>query len=355
MRVAMVANAAATHTQRWARAMVGCGHELRLFSVRDHPIEGVEVVAFLKTQSADPSRAALAAGYLRLRYGLTQQLDSFDPDLVHAHYASTNGYITALVTRKPTILTVWGTDVVPRPGRSLSQPQKYRSQKAIKSASVVTSASEFMADHVRAIVPDAAIEIVPFGVDASLFAPAPKQDNQDLLIAKSLETRYGIGFVIEAMERVIDSVPDAKLIIAGDGTLRADLERLAAKSPADIRFIGKIDHDALPAHMAAAALIINPTIVEESFGVVVLEAQAVGRPVVSTRVGAVSDVCIEGQTALLVPPRDPDAMADALIDVLKGRRLQDAFSVGPRFVEDGFTWQESVAKMNELYSVATDA
>ena len=355
MRVAMVANAAATHTQRWARAMAASGHDLRVLSVRDHRIEGVEVVPYLKNQSAHLSRSVLAAGYVRLRYGLARALDDFDPDVVHAHYASTNGYIAALATSKPTILTVWGTDVVPKPGRSLSRLQKYRVRKAIGNASVVTSASKFMAEHVLAILPDTTVQIVPFGVDPSLFAPAPMPDNKDLLIAKSLEPRYGISFVIEAMGRVIESVPDATLIIAGDGSLRGDLERLAKRSRASIRFIGRVEHDDLPGHMAAATAIINPTIVDESFGVVVLEAQAVGRPVVSTSVGAVPDVCIPDQTALLVPPQDPAAMANAIIDVLQGRRLQDASSIGPRFVADGFTWQASVAMMNQLYSATADA
>lgn len=350
MRIAMVANAAATHTQRWARAAALSGHEVRLFSVRDHAIEGVEVVSYVKPRAVRPSRIALAAGYARLRYGLAADLDRFDPDVVHAHYASTNGYVVALATSKPTILTVWGTDVVPKPGRSLSPAQKHRVAKAIENASIVTSASEFMANHVRAIMPNKVIEIVPFGVDMSLFVREPLPDNQDLLIAKSLEHRYGIGFVIEAMDMVVASVPAATLTIAGDGTQRQALERLAAKSAAEIHFLGKVDHDELPSHMAAAAAIVNPTIVDESFGVVVLEAQAVGRPVVSTRVGAVPDVCIEGQTALLVPPRDPIAMADAIIEVLQGRRLHDAPSIGPSLVRAKFTWEASVARMNQLYA-----
>jgi glycosyltransferase involved in cell wall biosynthesis len=335
--------------------MAGCGHELRVFSVRDHRIENVDVVPYLKTRSHRPSRAALAAGYIRLRFGLSRGLDEFGPDIVHAQYASTNGYIAAGASSKPTILTVWGTDVVPKPGRTLSLPQKYRVRKAIDNATVVTSASEFMAGHVRIVAPNQEIDIVPFGVDTSLFSATPMPDRQNLLIAKSLEPRYGIRFVIDAMSLVIRSVPGATLTIAGDGSLRGDLERLAAASAADISFIGRVDHDELPAHMAAAAAIINPTIVDESFGVVVLEAQAAGRPVVSTRVGAIPDVCLENQTALLVPPMDSAAMADAIIDVLAGRSLQDASSIGPSFVENGFTWRASVEKMNRLYLATADA
>lgn len=351
----MVANAAATHTQRWALAMAETGHDVRVFSVRHHRIDGVDVDAVLPRDVVVVPRVPLAVAYTRFRLTLGRKLTAFRPDIVHTHFASTNGYIAARTTTMPTILTVWGSDVVPRPGRSLSPLKRLRDRIAIEHASIVTSASPFMARHVEAIVPGASVEIVPFGVDLKLFSPTPRPNNHHLIVAKSLEPRYGIAYVIEAMASVVSSVPDATLTVAGDGSLRRKLERLANNSPADIRFIGKVDHDDLPKYMADAAIVINPTIVEESFGVVVLEAQAIGRPVISTRVGAVPDVCVEGGTALLVPPRDPDAMAQAIVAVLTGTRLSEAATLGPRFVTDSFSWEASVAKMDTLYRTAADA
>ena len=350
----MIANAAATHTMRWASAMAHEGHEVLLLSVRDRHIEGVDVVSFLGAHNADPSRTALAAGYTRLRLGLARELASFGPDVVHAHYASTNGYIAALAHARPVLLTVWGTDVVPKPGGSLSAAQRHRARRAIEHASVVTSASPFMADHVRRIVPDVPVEIVPFGVDLDLFRSATPPTGYGVLIAKSLEHRYGIDIAIEAMAEVVRVVPGAHLTIAGDGSQRASLEREAASSTAPVRFLGTVPHAELPLLMTRSAVVVNPTIVDESFGVVVLEAQAVGRPVASTRVGAVPDVCIEGSTALLVPPHDPHAMAVAIIEALTGG-LPDAAEIGPPFVQEHFSWQDSVAEMSALYSVVADA
>lgn len=349
MRVAIVANAAATHTQRWANAMSQRGHNVRVYSVRQEPIGSVTVISMLGTQDADPSRAAVAAGYVKLRYRLAGELERFNPDVVHAHYASTNGYIAALARVRPTVLTVWGTDVVPKPGRSISPTQRHRIHKAVRHADVVTSASEFMADHVRDIAQPGRIEIIPFGVDLEIFRPTPPATAPMVLIAKSLESRYGIEHVIAAMDRVVRAVPDAKLTIAGGGSLRSPLEDLAARSDAPITFLGKVPHTDLAAEITKAAVVVNPTIVDESFGVIILEAQAMGRPVVSTKVGAVSDVCVEGETATLVAPGDPDAMAEAIIDVLSGDELENAGSLGPGFVREHFDWRTSVAEMEGLY------
>jgi glycosyltransferase involved in cell wall biosynthesis len=354
MKVAMIANAAATHTKRWAAAMANEGHDVRLISVRHRDIDGVDVVSFASHHSTDPSRTGLAAGYARLRLGLPKELASFGPDIVHAHYASTNGYIAALARARPTLLTVWGTDVIPKPGRGLSASHRHRARKAVEHASLITSTSTFMARHVRNLVPGTQVEIVPFGVDQALFSPSPPTTGFEILIAKSLEQKYGIDVVIAAMDEVVRAVPGARLTIAGDGSQRAFLEKRAADSVAPVKFIGAVPHGDLPALMSRSAVVVNPTVVDESFGVVILEAQAVGRPVVSPRVGAVPDVCIEGRTALLVPPHDPHAMATAIVDSLQDG-LPDAANEGPRFVSERFTWKASVDMMNALYSVVADA
>jgi glycosyltransferase involved in cell wall biosynthesis len=354
MKVLMIANAAATHTKRWASAMANEGHDVRLLSVRHRNIEGVDVVSFASHHGTDPSRAGLTAGYARLRLGLPKELASFGPDIVHAHYASTNGYIAALAHARPTLLTVWGTDIIPKPSGSLSASHRHRARKAVEHASLITSASPYMADRVRDLVPETSVEIVSFGVDQDLFSPSPTPTGFEVLIAKSLEQRYGIDVVVEAMDEVVRAVPEASLTIAGAGSQRAFLEKKAANCAAPVEFMGAVPHGDLPALMSRSAVVVNPTVVDESFGVVILEAQAVGRPVVSPRVGAVPDVCIEGRTALLVPPHDPHAMATAIVDSLQDG-LPDAANEGPRFVSERFTWKASVDMMNALYSVVADA
>lgn len=345
----MVANAASTHTQRWSRAMAERGHTVAVFSVRHNPIEGVEVVSTIPHNHNTRSTSAIAAGYIKLRRTLGPKLKAFQPDLVHVHYASTNGYITALVGTRPTLLTVWGTDVVPRPGKNLSALQRHRVRRAIAHADIVTSTSEFMANHVRNVAEPKRMELVPFGVDLAQFKPTPAPRSKTVLVAKSLEPRYGIGFVITAMEIVSKSMPGARLVIAGDGSLRSQLEETAAASPAHVSFRGHVPHDDLAAAIASADIVVNPTVVDESFGVVVLEAQAMGRPVVATRVGAVPTVCIEDETAILVEPSNPRAMATAILEVLRGERLQQAGAAGPAFVRQGFDWNRSITEMEHLY------
>jgi len=314
-------------------------------SVRNVPIEGVEVLAM--SRSAQPSAPSLAAGYVQLPFAIPHR----SADVTHAHYASTNGYAAALARTTPTVLTVWGTDVVPKPGSKLRRTQRHRARVAIEHADAVTSASPFMADAVRSISPDVDPIVVPFGVDTDLFRAIPPNDNADrpiVLVAKNLEDKYGVEFVVRAMQSVTSDHQYARLVVAGDGRRRADLESLTSDLGVDAEFVGRIPHRDLPELMAQAAVIVNPTIVDESFGVVLLEAQAMGRPVVSTDVGNVRNVTDPGTTALLVPPRDSAALASAISSVLRGDQLNSADRAGPRLVADRFGWSNSVDQMEQV-------
>lgn len=353
MKILMVANARATHSQRWSRALADRGHEVVVASVRDAEIDDVDVRPLL--DGPRTSTAQLVIGYLRLPQHVASLVREFRPSVIHAHYASTNGYAVARANTAATVLTTWGSDVVPKPGKDLLPPlQRLRARRAVSHADAVTAASPFLAGHVKSLVPEVEVEIVPFGVDTRLFAPGPTPSGSTVLVAKALEQRYGIEYVIDAIGIVADVVPEAELWIAGGGSRRSYLEAYARRLGAPVRFLGPVPNNEIADLMRQSRVVVNPTVVDESFGVVLLEAQSVGRAIVSTDVGAVGDVVRVDETALLVPPREPAAMAEALIRVLSGDALANAGSIGPRFVADGYSWQGSVDAMESiLVQVAT--
>lgn len=343
MKILTIANAASAHTVRWTQALADRNHDVTVLSVRNRPIDGVEVIGM--SEDPNPNGARLVAGYVRLPFAISRRKS----DVVHAHYASTNGYAVAVARATPTVLTVWGTDVVPKPGRELRNTQRHRARVAIRHADAVTSASPYLADAVEKIVPAVETTIVPFGVDTKKFRThGPSPARPTVLIAKNLEDKYGVEYVIRAMQIVGSEHATARLVVAGDGRRRALLERMAQDAGVEATFLGRVDHDDLPGLMADASVVVNPTIVDESFGVVLLEAQAVGRPVVTTAVGNVANVTIPGTTAVLVPPNDPTALATAVSSVLRGEALVDAASAGPSFVADHFEWNACVDKMEQL-------
>jgi len=141
------------------------------------------------------------------------------------------------------------------------------------------------------------------------------------------------------------------LTLAGQGSMRAELERLAQllKVADNVRFVGQLEHEKIYPFLGGHHLMIMPSR-SESFGVAALEAAACARPVIASKVGGIPEVVIDGQTGILVPPDDETALTNGIIkmarDQASGRQLG---LNGYRMVQEKFSWSESLDRMTALY------
>lgn len=189
-----------------------------------------------------------------------------------------------------------------------------------------------------------AATVVPNVINLSRFSPKlPSPDNASelhILVARNLEPIYDNTSALRAFRIVKDQLPNARLTIAGSGPERAALEDLARilNIDAAVHFTGRVDNECMPELYRSADVMINASLAD-NMPVSILEALASGVPIVSTDVGGVPFLVENGRTALLVPPGDPQAMAQALIQVLTtpdlARRLSEA---GLASVQQ-YTWQ----------------
>jgi glycosyltransferase involved in cell wall biosynthesis len=197
-----------------------------------------------------------------------------------------------------------------------------------------------------------AATIVPNIVDLAAFVPgdaAPAAPH--LVVTRHLEPIYDIATALRAFARVRRALPAATLTIAGDGPERSALEALAAqRGVADaVRFAGRLDNAALPALYRSASVAVNPSRVD-NMPISVLEALACGVPVVSTNVGGVPYVLEHGRTALLVPPGDDEAMAQAVL------RLHDEPALARTLRQSGiaevgaYAWPVVRERLFEVYA-----
>ena len=167
--------------------------------------------------------------------------------------------------------------------------------------------------------------IIPNIIDLSRFGP--REDcrtagRRHVVVTRNLERIYDIGSALRAFARASATFPDLRMTIAGVGPEHAALEQLSRDLgiAARVRFAGRIENDRIPALYADADLLVNPSTVD-NMPISLLEAFASGVPVVSTDAGGIPYLARDGYSALLVPPRDPDALSAAMVRVLGDRTL----------------------------------
>jgi glycosyltransferase involved in cell wall biosynthesis len=161
---------------------------------------------------------------------------------------------------------------------------------------------------------------IPNVVDLARFKPAPARGAHaapHVIVTRNLEPLYDVPTALRALAIVARRFPGARMTVAGTGPERASLGRLAQELGIEsrVRFAGRVDNAQIAGLYAEADVMVNPSTVD-NMPISVLEAFASGVPVVSTNVGGVPFMARHEHTALLVPPRDPDAMAGAITRVL---------------------------------------
>ena len=159
----------------------------------------------------------------------------------------------------------------------------------------------------------------------------------------------GLQFFIKAAEQVKRTFPEGEFVIAGDGQQRPELERLTAELGLDscVLFLGQ--RDDVPQILPLFDVFVLPS-VKEGLPYALLEAMAAAKPVVATAVGGVPEVVVDGQTGLLVPPRDPEALAQAIITLLRNPgRARAMGEAGRKRVLEHFTVERMVAETERVY------
>lgn len=192
--------------------------------------------------------------------------------------------------------------------------------------------SRYTAGFLRAMgVPPQRLRVVPNGTDPDRFHPQPEasvrarlglEDCSVLLTVGRLVPRKGVDTVLRALPRVAENVPNVTYLVVGTGPDRERLERLARRLQIQdrVQFLGEVPHDELPDFYSAADLFVMPAREAppdvEGFGLVFLEANACGTPVVGARTGGIPDAIAEGETGLLVPAGAPTPLAETLTQLL---------------------------------------
>ena len=199
------------------------------------------------------------------------------------------------------------------------------------------------------------------GVDPRLFGPERRNENlrQDLLgldgkilllSVGRLSAEKRIGVLLDAFALLTRERRDVRLVVAGDGPARHELENTA---PSGTRFVGELTGDALGELYASADVFCFPS-TTDTFGQVLLEAGASGLPVVAANAGGASELVVPGRTGLLVPPEEAAPLAKALLQLAADGDLRTRLAAAGRDAALARTWPSAIAELGEIYGRVLD-
>ena len=278
-------------------------------------------------------------------------------DLVLGTWAYPDGFaavIAAWMLGVPCVVKLHGSDI----NLIAKQPGPRRMTAwALPRAARVVAVSRALADEVVEMGVDRdRVAIVMNGVDGELFRPRDRAAARAELglpagpiavYVGNLKPEKGVLDLGSAWQAVARATPDATLVVVGDGPLQSELASLTGSLAERVRLIARQPLERVPAYMAAADVLVLPSHSEGTPNVV-LEALASGRRVVATAVGGVPDLITSHSLGTLVPPRDPDALADALRIAL--RQSYDAHEVARLGARGG--WSASAAALHAVLKEA---
>jgi glycosyltransferase involved in cell wall biosynthesis len=207
------------------------------------------------------------------------------------------------------------------------------------------------------IVPNI-IDLTRFGAAPATAAARPDGPHRlagpHLIVTRNLEPLYDIATAVRALAIVREKWPTARMTVAGGGPERAGLEALARELgvAAHVAFPGRLEPDRVAALYGEADIVVNSSL-HDNMPNSLLEALASGVPIVSTDVCGIPFLVEHGKTALLVPPRDPAAMARAVLDLLNDPPFAEQMVRAGRDLVQQFTWSHVRPRLLDVYSALT--
>ncbi|MDL0120430.1 glycosyltransferase [Halobacterium salinarum] len=282
-----------------------------------------------------------------------------DYDAVHAHFGPiANAFVEiSSGTDTPFIASFYGFDASEYLRK---HPRRY--QPLFEAADTVTVLSEDMrSEIVGAGCPPEKTRIVPLPIDTTKFTfrerQLPEAGPVKILTVARLVEKKGVEYAIDAVSEVADE-HDVEYIIAGDGPLRESLERRASDIDELVSFRGWVDSEEVQELMSESHIFMLPSVTassgdKEGTPTALLEAQASGLPVISTRHAGIPAIVQDGDTGILVPERNSGSLADAISELIGRGGEWPAFGrEGRNYIEEKHSVEAVTEKLTQSYSDA---
>tara|TARA_Y100000741_G_scaffold362045_1_gene347097 strand:+ start:4545 stop:5645 length:1101 start_codon:yes stop_codon:yes gene_type:complete len=361
LKIILLSDANSVHTIKWVKSLSQQGLEVQLFSLFEPNKELSKSYAKynVKVNSANlkPKIKELREPNIsKLKYILSfpiikKMIKNFKPDLIHAHYASSYGFLALLTGFRPFIVSVWGSDIYYFPEKN--KINKYLINLLIKNSDTVCSTSFAMKQIIEKEYGRSDVDVIPFGIDLDSFFPIVKKKKKFTVgTIKSIENHNGIDCLIDAASIVINNYKkDINFLIVGEGSLKNKMKKKAVDLKVDkkLKFVGFVDHKNVLKYYNDLSLFIAVS-TRESFGVSILEAAACEIPSITSNVGGLTEVNVNKITGIVIEPNNPQKLAKSIINLYENEKLRLKLGKGARKrVVEKYNWNSCVDNMINIY------
>ena len=359
-RILFLSDSSSEHTEKWVIGLADLGFEIGLFSFKEAAYDWYSNHPHITLLNSGVMPKSTWPFFLKIAYlktlpQLKKAITEFKPDILHAHYATSYGYLARLSGFKPYFISAWGTDVMKFPDKNFAN--KMLLKKNFKNAVHLFATSHTIKEYIRKIA-DVAVTVIPFGVDIEKYrsyeVQRPYNDKAIVISSiKSLEKIYAIDIIIKAFSLLTKRCKgyELKLMIVGSGSERNNLEQLCKEENImqHVDFVGRINFENIPDYFNMSDILVNIS-TYESFGVSVIEAMACEKPVVVSNVGGLKEIVEENKNGFFVPVNDIEKTVFAIEKLVLNKELRKQFGIdGRQRVIEKYNWQDNLNHMAKIY------
>ena len=176
----------------------------------------------------------------------------------------------------------------------------------------------------------------------------------NIVFVGRLEKRKGVNYLLSAYEQVRKEIDNCRLILVGPSTRwsRWYEKKVKRKGWEDIVFTGYVSHEDLPRYYQTADIACSPATGRESFGLILLEAMAMGKPIVASNIDGYASVATHGVEALMVPPKNKQMLAEALITLAADAKLRQEMGARGKIKAADYGWERVAQRVMDYYQQA---
>ncbi len=344
-----------------SRELVKLGHDVTVVCANEPAGEKDEVIDGIKIKRLSYiGKVANTNINPRLPFELLRE----EFDLIHTHlptpWSADWSAIAATTRRKPLVLTHHNNIVGDGYANCVAQVYNYTGLKFIleRANRIIITQPNYLASSSYLEKYEDKVEVIPVGVDAEKFRPMNTENEDNTLFFLSVLDRFhvykGLDHLLQALNTVKEEDPDVKLIVGGEGELLDRYRQMSSSLGLEenVEFVGFIPDYEITQYYNRCDLFILPSISaeQEGFGMVLLEAMACGKPVISTDIVGVAKDLMENGAGIIVERRDAKGLAEAILHILQNKdRAGTMGAAGRRLVEEKYRWETMAKRVEMVY------